>query len=24
VWFTKVPRDGSGFRDGIAELTFRT
>jgi hypothetical protein len=22
VWFTSVPRDGSGYRDGIAELTF--
>jgi putative peptidoglycan lipid II flippase len=22
VWLTKVPRDGSGYRDGIAELTF--
>jgi putative peptidoglycan lipid II flippase len=22
VWFTSVPRDGSGYRDGIAEVTF--
>ncbi|MDX6286154.1 MAG: hypothetical protein QOG53_1639 [Frankiales bacterium] len=22
VWFTSVPREGSGYRDGIAELTF--
>jgi hypothetical protein len=23
LWLTSVPQDGSGYRDGIAELTFR-